>query len=302
MAIIEKNIKSNCDGLNLGITIITPAKNRKVKAIVQLVHSAGEHRKKYIPFMNFLSKKGYVCIIHDLRGYGNSIKKESDLGYFYDSSVNYIVDDTYQVTELIKSDYPDKEVILFGHGMGSLIVRNYIQKYDSEIKKLIVCGSISNNKKVWLELLFVNILEKIKGSKYRSLYIHKLTFQNYKKTATTKNLSSILKEENNESKEDIKSDDIFTLNECKNFVKLLGHTYSKKRYQFNNKDLKVLFISGVNDINMISEDAFYESCDFLTDIGYNVSHILYKDAEHDLLNEDINDIVYQDILEFIEEK
>ena len=53
MAIIEKSISSNADGLKLGITIVTPAKNHKVKGIVQLVHGMSEHRKRYLPFMKF---------------------------------------------------------------------------------------------------------------------------------------------------------------------------------------------------------------------------------------------------------
>ena len=38
------------------------------------------------------------------------------------------------------------------------------------------------------------------------------------------------------------------------------------------------------------------------DIGYqNISHKLYKDKKHELLNEDIKEKVYVDILNWIEE-
>lgn len=305
MAIIEKNILSNSDGLNLGITIVTPAKNRKVKGIVQLVHGMSEHRKRYIPFMNFLAKKGYVCIIHDHRGHGDSVKTDADLGYFYDNSSNYIVEDVHQITELIKNEYPDKAVTLFGHSMGSLIVRNYIQKYDDEISKLIVCGSPSNDKDTLIGLLIVNFLERIKGPKYRSLYVHKLAFKKYSRRFKEKNknnLASSNKEKVSKQEKDKKCGFILTLNGFKNLFKLVRHTYSAKRYKVNNLDLQILFISGANDPVMIDEEHFYESCDFLRNVGYKVQHILYKDKRHDLLNEDIKEIVYQDVIEFIEEK
>ena len=299
MAIIEKSIKSNRDGLILGITIVTPAKNRKINGIVQLVHGMSEHRKRYLPFMNFLAKKGYVSIIHDHRGHGESVKNNKDLGYFYDKSANYIVEDTYQITELIKKEYPDKKIILFGHSIGSLVVRNYIQKYDEVVDKIILCGSPSNTKKVWFGLLITFILEKIKGPSYRSEYIQNLIFKNYYNKFEDKNWMFTNKEETIKYKKDKKCGFILTLNGFKNLFKLFIRTYNKKRYLFNNKELKVLFISGAEDPVMITEDDFYESCDFLRDIGYDVNHILYKDKRHELLSEDIKEIVYEDVLEFI---
>lgn len=301
MAIIEKNIKSNCDGLNLGITIVTPAKNRKINGIVQLIHGMSEHRKRYLPFMNFLAKKGYVSIIHDHRGHGESVKNNKDLGYFYDKSANYIVEDTHQITELIKKEYPDKDVILFGHSMGSLVLRNYIQKYDEMVDKLILCGSPSYTKKAWLGLIMVTVLEKIKGPLYRSEYIQNLIFKNYYSKFKDKNWMFTNKEETIKYKKDKKCGFTLTLNGFKNLFKLLIRTYNKKRYLFNNKELKILFISGAEDPVMITEDDFFESCDFLRNIGYDVNHILYKDKRHDLLSENIKEIVYEDILEFIKE-
>lgn len=305
MAIIEKNILSNADNLKLGITIVTPAKNHKIKGIVQLVHGMSEHRKRYLPFMKFLAKKGYVSIINDNRGHGDSIKTDEDLGYFYDNSAKYIVEDVHQVTELIKADYPEQKIILFGHSMGSLIVRNYIQKYDDEINKLIVCGSPSNVKGTLIGLLIINILEKIKGPRYRSLFVHKLAFKNYSRHFKEKSINSWIssnKDEVVKYDKDNKCGFIFTLNGFKNLFKLLRNTYRHNRYQIKNRNLEILFISGADDPMIIDEDHFYESCDFFKNIGYKVKHILYKEKRHDLLNEDIKDIIYQDIIEFIEEK
>ena len=45
-----------------------------------------EHRKRYFPFMEFLAENGYIAVIHDHRGHGESIKEKEDLGYFYDDS------------------------------------------------------------------------------------------------------------------------------------------------------------------------------------------------------------------------
>ena len=57
--------------------------------------------------MKYLSENGYICVIHDHRGHGASVKNKRDLGYFYTEDINYIIDDLYQKTKYIKNKYPD---------------------------------------------------------------------------------------------------------------------------------------------------------------------------------------------------
>ena len=103
----EINIKSNYDGLNLGVTLVKPTNKEEIKGIFQICHGMAEHRKRYIPFMEWLADKGYICIIHDHRGHGDSIKEDEDLGYFYDERANAIVEDVYQITKYIKEQFPN---------------------------------------------------------------------------------------------------------------------------------------------------------------------------------------------------
>lgn len=63
------------------------------KELYKFLHGMCEHKERYIDFMNFLSNQGYLCIIHDHRGHGKSIKNKNDLGYFYDNGHLAIVED-----------------------------------------------------------------------------------------------------------------------------------------------------------------------------------------------------------------
>ena len=49
------------------------------RAVVQLVHGMSEHKERYLPFMQYLAKSGYVTVIHDHRGHGKSVKYQEDL-------------------------------------------------------------------------------------------------------------------------------------------------------------------------------------------------------------------------------
>ncbi|MCI9177964.1 MAG: alpha/beta hydrolase [Clostridia bacterium] len=304
---IEKKLKSKCDGLELGITITTPEEKQAVKGIVQICHGMAEHRKRYLPFIEFLSSQGYICVIHDHRGHGESIKEKEDLGYFYEKNAVYIIEDLHQVTQYIKEQYPDLPVYLFGHSMGSLIVRCYLKRYDDEIDKLIVCGSPSNNPLAGIGIAVSKTIQLFKGDKYRSKLMQKLTFSSYAhKFKEEKKEENCWISESKENKESYEKDEncgfIFTLNGFQNLYKLVQKTYSEKGWEKKNLELPIFFIAGDQDPVLGNLGKWVAAYEFLQNrIGYsNISHKLYKDKRHELLNEDIKEKVYQDILNWIE--
>lgn len=301
----EKNIKirSQSDGLDLDITIFIP--QTEIKGIVQISHGMAEHKERYFEFMKFLSGQGYLTIIHDHRGHGKSVKDKEDLGYFYDNTATYIVEDLYQITNYIKKLYPNKKVILFGHSMGSMVVRKYIKKYDKDIDKLIICGSPSKNPYAKMGLNLAKITEKIKNEKYRSRLIQNLAFGNYNKSF--KEASSINSWicKNQRIVQEYDKDELcgflFTVNGFQNLFNLMIDIYDKKHWFLNNKELPIFFIAGSNDPVIINNKKWLESQDFLREIGYkNIRNRLYSGLRHEVLNEENKEEIYQDILKFIE--
>ena len=111
------------DGVQLSTLLIAP---EAPKAVLQLVHGMAEHKERYIPFMNYLSEMGYACVICDLRGHGETAASQEDLGYLGKGGMRGLVDDVHCVTDWIKERYPGLPVFLFGHSMGSMIVRSYL--------------------------------------------------------------------------------------------------------------------------------------------------------------------------------
>lgn len=296
-------IKSEFDGLDLGVMMAKP--REKSKGIVQISHGMAEHKERYIPFMKFLNEQGYITIIHDHRGHGESVKSKDDLGYFYDSTGDAIIEDLHQITLYIKNKYPKLPIYLLGHSMGSMVVRKYIKKYDKDIDKLIVCGAPSENTNVGLALKLVKVLKKIKGEKYRSKLIDKLTFGSYNKNFKNDKDNNAWLCSDISIREDYKKDDscgfIFTLNGFWNLFILMRDIYIADDYLIRNPHLKILFIAGSDDPVIISRRDWEESQIFLKNVGYEyVKGIIYKNMRHEILNEKEKDKVFNDILEFIE--
>lgn len=153
---------------------------KEIKGIIQISHGMAEHKERYIPFMNYMANAGFVSVIHDHRGHGESIKNKEDLGYFYDTKI-MIVEDLHQVTLYIKDKYPKLLIILFGHSMGSMVVRVYLKDYDKDINALIVCGSPSKNNGAKVALSLIKFMELFHKDTYRSKFINYLAFHNYNK-------------------------------------------------------------------------------------------------------------------------
>lgn len=297
----EENIKiiSDQDSLELDCLLIKP--NKEIKAIVEIAHGMNEHKERYIDFMKFLAKNGYASFIHDHRGHGKSIKNINDLGYFYEDNASYVVEDLHQINEYLKNKFKDKKIILFGHSMGSMIVRKYISKYAHTIDGLIVCGSPSKNNTSKLGLKVVKLLKSIKGERYRSEFVKKLMFGGFDKKGSEPNSwvchnKEILKLYN----EDELCKYTYTLNGYENIIKLMIDIYNPKIYNRNNLDLPIYFIAGNDDPVIKSKKDFNEAINFLKKIGYhNIDNTLYDDMSHEILNEVNNNLVYDDILNWL---
>ena len=271
-------------------------------AIFIISHGMCEHKERYLKFMEFLTENGFITVIHDHRGHGESIKNDDDLGYFYGPDPNAIVDDVHDVIRSIKSRYKGLPVYLFGHSMGSLVVRCYIQKYD-DIDKLIVCGTPCKNEIVDLGILLAKLIGKIKGDHYRSRFLTELVTGRFDRAfdGDLKNRWLSFDEVNVESFNNHKKDGfIFTVDGYLNLFGLLKRTYDKDQRVLNS-DLPILFIAGKDDPVIGGLMKWHQSISFMQDLGYNVHAIAYDDMRHEILNESGKEKVYEDIKSFISE-
>ena len=76
----ESSFKSEADGLEISVMALIPDK-KPYRAVVQLVHGMSEHKERYIPFMQYLAKLGYVVVIHDHRGHEKSLNLKNEKAF-----------------------------------------------------------------------------------------------------------------------------------------------------------------------------------------------------------------------------
>ena len=292
-------LQSDCDGLQIETGIIAP--QQTPRGIVQISHGMAEHKERYEPFMNTLAEHGFLCVIHDHRGHGASVEGQEDLGYFYTARPDYLVEDLYQVTRFVKGQYPGLNVTLFSHSMGTLVARNYLKRYDSELSKLILCGPPTYNPLFPAGILLAKLSALLKGDRHRSPLLQKLTFGGYNRGNSLEN-SWICSDV--QAVEDYNRDRlcgyVFTNNGFLNLYRPMQNAFSVKGWQVRNPELPIFVIAGEEDPVIQSKQKFDHLLDFLQQRGYHkITARRSPGKRHELLNEQGKMDIYADITDFI---
>ncbi|BBF41576.1 lysophospholipase [Lachnospiraceae bacterium KM106-2] len=298
----QVTIRSYVDQLPLSVLISQP---KTPKAIVQILHGMCEHKERYLPFMEYLTEQGYVCIIHDHRGHGKSVLRQEDLGYFYQDGARALVEDANQVSRYVRKRYRGLPLYLFGHSMGSLIARVYVKNYDSVVNGLILCGSPSNNRMAGVGTVLAKLVGKLRDDHNPGQWFQKMACGKYNKDITDAKSRNqwICTDEKVVEKydQDPLCNFIFTINGFENLFKLVHRVYSKYGWTVSNPGMPVWFISGEHDPCMVGEKQLKQAAAFMEQVGYqHVSWKIYKGMRHEILNEQRHKIVFQDIAEKLE--
>ena len=281
------------DGLELSCLY---GKVENPKALVQIVHGMAEHKERYNELIKFLNGYGFTVIISDLRGHGLSVNEKYPLGHI--ESIDELIDDQLIVTDFIKRDNPGVDLYMFSHSFGTCISRNYIMKHDTEIKRLILSGTVGYN--LGCKLGSRIGARKMKKDKYQ---MSDLLF------SFTNNLSK--KEDfgwlsvNEENIKVYMEDDLcgfkFDVSGYYTLFSSVENLRKKELYECKNKDLKILSISGKEDRTTLGTNGIKSNLRFLNKVGYlNTSFIEYPNMKHEILQEHDNEKVLKDILEFFE--
>ena len=294
-------LKASADELELAVAVAEP--KGPAKGIFQIVHGMAEHKERYYAFMDVLASEGYVAVIHDHRGHGESLKSPDDLGYMYDGGWLAMVEDVKVVPDWAREQYPDLPVTLFGHSMGSMVVRSFAKRYDSSIQNLIVCGCPSDNPAKGAGRALTRVIALLRGWHYRPDLINNMSFGAYNKGFESEGPCAWLSRNHDNVVTYLKdplSGYCFTANGFYGLLGVMKDCYSPRNWAMQNPALKVLFISGADDPCRIDDKAFAKAVDFMRKRGYtNVESKLYPGLRHEILQEKEAPEVYSDILNFL---
>jgi len=148
--------------------------------IVQIVHGIAEHAERYDAFAEYLNKMGYLVVAQDHMGHGESLQPGQPLGYFYGGWFA-AVDDTYRLLKDTMDKYENIPYILFGHSMGSFIVRSILARYpECAISGCVICGTAWMPEAILsMGSTVVKLICRMQGDQHRSKALQAMMFGGY---------------------------------------------------------------------------------------------------------------------------
>lgn len=274
-------------------------------AILQITHGMVEFIERYIPFAEFLTTKGYMVVGHDHIGHGQSVASKDDWGYFCEGSPSDIlVEDMHKLRTMIQEENPDVPYFMLGHSMGSFMLRKYLAVHNEKLRGAIIMGTgfIPENM-TKLALTLTSVVAKLRGDRHRSKLIQSLAFgadyKGFDMTGEKPEDSWLTKDVDivNTYYNEPRCTYMFTVNGYKGLFEAVNYSCNPENAAKIPKKLPLFIVSGEQDpvggLGKGVKDVYdmYKTADML-DLTYK----LYENDRHEILNEIDKQVVFEDIL------
>lgn len=271
-------------------------------ATLQIVHGMVEFIERYDLFAEYLNKNGIIVVGHDHLGHGQSIQSKEHFGHFADENGSeLLLSDIHTVNEKISEQYPTLPHFIFGHSMGSFLVRNYLAQFETNFSGVIIMGTGWHNpKEMTVAELMASTIVTIRGAMYRSKFLDQLAFggfnRQFEPARTSKDWLTRDEIEVDKYLLDPRTQFIFTASSYKELFRLVRQACSRDEVQWIPDHLPMLVVSGAKDpvgANGRGVQTFVQVVKEYT--TSQVTLLLYEEARHELLNEINQKVVYQDL-------
>lgn len=268
-------IKSR-DNIDLYFTI---DKVDDAKAVIVIVHGLAEHSKRYDDIVNVLNDNGFSCYRYDNRGHGRSSGETLDL-----TDYNLFVEDADLIVEMAKKDNPNIPIYMFGHSMGGFIAALYGEKYPNKLNGQILSGAATSEP-----LQINNFLKKV--IKIGNMIAPKFRVKN--------DLSALVCRDENVVKKYRQDPLIHKKTTMRFYNQFIIEGISFLQDNISKYDYSCLILHGKDDkiVSYKSSEYFYNHIS-----SKDKSIKIYDGLYHEIFNEKEKEIVYKDIIEWLNEK
>lgn len=281
----------------------------EVKAVLQMCHGMVEYIDRYDAFAKFLNGHGYYVVGNDHLGHGESVQREELHGYFHESRGNeYVIGDIHKLRMMTREKYPHVPYFMLGHSMGSFLIRQYVELYGKGLSGVIVMGTGYQPAIVLAAgRMLCRVIALFKGWTYRSRLIDNMAFASYNKRFEPARTDKDWLTKDEKIVDEYRAHPWctfrFTVNAYYHMFRGIQFVQDKRNIRRIPSDLPLFLVAGADDpvgnfgksVEKVYE--IYRECGI-----QDVSIKLYEKDRHEILNETDREIVFEDLLEWMEEK
>lgn len=279
-------------------------KKETVEGTVLILHGMAEHHGRYEDFIQFLNMEGFDVYTYDHRGHGTD-RKLSELGFFAPKNgAALVVRDAIEVARYVSQIKRSKGFALWGHSMGSIILRNVLQDFDS-VSCASVCGTTMPDAiTIAGGRLLTSLCCLFQGPRHTAKRLNHLLFGNRLYTSLCSRTSVDWLTRNNTLVGAYINDPYCgfpcTTSFYRDLVKLTKWACKPKKITRTRKDLPICFFSGEKDpVGGYGREVtkLYHTYEKL---GFEALELkLYPECRHELINELNADTIMNDMASFL---
>lgn len=281
----------------------------KPRAVIQIVHGIAEHINRYDDFMLFLANNGFAVAGDDHLGHGQSVTRPEELGFFDDENGwDKVVADVGTLREMMHGEFPDVPYIFFGHSMGSFLTRTFIIQNPDKYDAAIISGTGHQAKAlVFAGLAMGNAVVKLHGARADGKMLNDIAFGTYNRKIDfpMTDFDWLSRDYENVKKyiADPMCGFVCKASLYRDMLSGVKFVTDQSNIDKMSKEQPIYFMSGDNDpVGDYGKgvDRAYKA--FCKAGLHDVMIRLYPGGRHEMLNEINKDQVYQDILNWLNEK
>lgn len=297
---IKSTFKASVDGEKI---VLYKAVVKSPKAVVQIVHGSIDHATRYVKFVEYLNKQGFSVYLMDIRGHGET-GEGKPRGYFHEKDgATMVLADVHDINEMIQKENKGKKIILFGHSMGSFIVRAYATQYG-DVDMLIPCGTSHSPKPLVSLLHHISCKKSKKHGAEEGTFLANLSYKAFDKPFKGEgSLAWLSKDKANRAAYRKSPYTNFQMsnkgfNDMAKWMKM----FHSKSLIVRQRKIPVLLINGEKDPVGAMGKEVNKAFKFYKKNYFDVKHIQYPTLRHEILNEKEQKDVFKDIVTWIDEK
>ena len=272
------------------------------KAVVKCIHGMEEYQDRYLYFAEQLQEEGFTVVTADLRGHG---KNAPALSHIADRDGHLrLMEDEEAILEMIQERWAGVPVILFGHSMGTIIARVFLQRWSRAFHKVVLSGYPNPNGAAGAGIVLTDILSFLKGSKGYSKLVDGMVLGPFSKAVpdakSPLDWLSVNEENVRKYTEDPLCGARFTLGSYSALFHLIALMNQAGHYKDIRQELPFLLISGKEDPCTGGEKGRADSVGILKKAGFHkLTVVTMEGMRHEILNEKNRDEVCRIIIDFL---
>ena len=276
---------------------------KKCKGAVAVVHGMAEHSGRYEWFAGFLNQNGYGVVTYDLPGHGSAA---GDKGYFGKrNGWDLLINSAVSAVRKTRKEFPDVPVFLFGHSMGSMICRCFLQLHDQEIDGLMLSGAPNWQKAGKAGIAIGRITKAVKGPKGHSRLMDQMVTGNFNRSVHRPRTKVDWLSYSRENVDSYIADELtgfgFTVNGYIDELTGMEQMHNSGLYRCRRPQLPIAFFAGEEDPCTGGTKGLADSVNTLRKAGYSdIFQKSYPHMRHEILNETGKEKVGRDMVKWFD--